>query len=87
MSKREPPAGEPERRVGPRGGTTTITARGDVRTNLWLPDDQHERLRRWAFKLRRTKADLIREALERLLSDLEAQERGAGRDRGKGGSA
>lgn len=68
-------------KIGPLGGTTTVTPAGDVRKSLWVPFELSERLRLWAFKLHRTQAELVREGVERLLSELEAQEGTA--DRGK----
>jgi hypothetical protein len=50
-------------RVGPRGGTTTLTKSGMVRKNFWLPVDEAEELRLKAFQERRSEADIIRAAL------------------------
>ncbi|MEM7051702.1 MAG: hypothetical protein AAF604_18690 [Acidobacteriota bacterium] len=52
-----------DERVGPRGGTTTLTKSGMVRKNFWLPVDEAEALRLKAFNERRTEADIIRQAL------------------------
>lgn len=68
MGQRE---SEPKDVTGPRGGTTTVTARGDIRKNLWIPYALNERLREAAFRAKRTESDLFREGLERLLSELE----------------
>lgn len=55
-------------RVGPRGGTTTLTKSGMVRKNFWLPVDEAEELRLRAFQERRSEADIIRAALRGELS-------------------
>jgi hypothetical protein len=55
-------------RVGPRGGTTTMTKSGMVRKNYWLPVDEAEDLRLKAFQERRSEADIIRAALRGSLS-------------------
>jgi len=54
-------------RVGPRGGTTTLTKSGMVRKNFWLPVDEAEELRLKAFQERRSEADIIRAALRDVL--------------------
>lgn len=54
-------------RVGPRGGTTTLTKSGMVRKNFWLPVDEAEELRLKAFQERRSEADIIRSALNTVL--------------------
>ena len=41
-----------QERVGPRGGTTTMTKSGMVRKNFWLPVDEAEDLRLKAFQER-----------------------------------
>ena len=53
--------------VGPRKGTTTLTKSKLVRKNFWLPTDEAEALRLKAFRERRTKADIIRDALRFVL--------------------
>lgn len=58
---------EKQDRVGPRGGTTTLTKSGMVRKNFWLPVDEAEALRVKAFEERRTEADIIRAALREVL--------------------
>jgi hypothetical protein len=78
MDEQKPPTEGPPTPTGPRGGTTTVTAHGHFRTSLWLTRSQSERLRQWAFKLRRSKTELIRMGIERLLRDLEAEEHGTG---------
>jgi hypothetical protein len=57
-----------QERVGPRGGTTTLTKSGMVRKNFWLPVDEAEELRLKAFQERRSEADIIRAALRGNLS-------------------
>lgn len=56
-----------ERRLGPRGGTTTISKRGMVRKTLWLHADEAEALRERAFRTRRSEAEILREGLRRVL--------------------
>jgi hypothetical protein len=53
--------------VGPRGGTTTMTTTGLVKKNLWVSREVAEVLRQRAFEERRSEADIIREALDRML--------------------
>lgn len=45
---------------GPRGGTTTVTASGHVKKNLWIDRDDAEWLRSVAYEQRRTEASIIR---------------------------
>ena len=52
---------------GPRGGTTTVTRRGWVKKNLWMPPELAEQLRQTAFRLRIPEAELIRRGLEKVL--------------------
>jgi hypothetical protein len=59
-----------EKRLGPRGGETTVSKTGMIRMTLWLHPDEAEALRLKAFQDRRTQADLLREGLRRVL-DLE----------------
>jgi hypothetical protein len=56
---------------GPRGGTTTVTRRGWVKKNLWMPPELAEQLRETAFRLRTSEADLIRRGVEALLGSLD----------------
>lgn len=56
-----------QERIGPRGGTTTLTKSGMVRKNFWLPVDEAEELRLKAFQERRSEADIIRAALATVL--------------------
>lgn len=48
---------------GPRGGTTTVTGRGWVKKNLWLPSEMAEELREKAFRHRLAEAEIVRRAL------------------------
>lgn len=57
-----------QERVGPRGGTTTLTKSGMVRKNFWLPVDEAEELRLKAFQERRSEADIIRASLRHVLN-------------------
>jgi len=53
--------------LGPRGGETTVSKSGMIRTTLWLHPDEAEALRVKAFEERRTQADILREGLRRVL--------------------
>lgn len=53
--------------TGPRGGTTTISRRGWIKKNFWLPPELAEQLRDEAFRRRVSEADIFREALQRSL--------------------
>lgn len=55
-------------RLGPRGGSTTISKSGMVRMTLWLDGDEAEELRKRAFAENRSKSELVREGLRRLLN-------------------
>lgn len=56
-----------EKRLGPRGGETTISKTGMIRKTLWLHPDEAEALRLKAFHERRTEAEILREGLRRIL--------------------
>lgn len=50
--------------LGPAGGRTTVSRRGDlIRKTFFIDWDVEEELRREAFETRRTEADIVREAL------------------------
>lgn len=53
--------------TGPRGGTTTVTRRGWVKKNLWMPAELAEQLREKAFKHRTSEAEIVRSGLEQVL--------------------
>jgi hypothetical protein len=57
--KRPEPA--PEHRIGPRGGTTTITVGGHIRKTVYLGPEEAEELRQDAFRQRRRESDVLRE--------------------------
>lgn len=57
-----------EKRLGPRGGETTVSKTGMIRKNVWLHPDEAEALRLKAFKERRTEAEILREGLRRVLA-------------------
>ena len=57
--------------TGPRGGTTTVTASGMVKKNLWIPQGEAEALREKAYVERRSEADIIREGLRHVLDGAE----------------
>jgi len=52
---------------GPRGGTTTITASGRVRKNLWISHEENEALRRQAYETRHSETEIIRRGLRAAL--------------------
>jgi hypothetical protein len=56
-----------EKRVGPRGGETTISKTGMIRKCIWLHPDEAEALRARAYHERRTESDILREGLRRVL--------------------
>lgn len=56
--------GEHEDR-GPKGGTTTLTASGMVKKNLWVTRSMAERLREEAYERRTSEPEIIRQALTR----------------------
>jgi hypothetical protein len=57
----------PKDKTGPRGGKTTVTESGMVRKTIWFNADETEALRKRAFDERRPEAEIVREALRRLL--------------------
>ena len=62
---------EPTPETGPRGGTTTVTPSGLVKKNLWIPARDAERLRKAAYELRTSEADIVRRGLSLILEKLE----------------
>lgn len=56
-----------QKRLGPRGGETTVSKTGMIRMTLWLHPDEAEALRQKAFKERRTQAEILRQGLRRIL--------------------
>lgn len=56
-----------DKRLGPRGGETTISKTGMIRMTLWLHPDEAEALRLKAFQERRTQAEIVREGLRKVL--------------------
>jgi Ribbon-helix-helix protein, copG family len=56
-----------KKRLGPRGGETTVSKSGMVRKTLWLHADEAETLRERAYRERRSEAEILREALRQLL--------------------
>jgi len=69
MVKERPPKNGPGKQVtGPRGGTTTVTQAGMFRKNLWISQEQNDRLRLLAFRTRRSEGDLIRQGIELVLA-------------------
>ncbi len=55
---------DPEKRIGPRGGETTLKP-GQVKKTIWLNEDEAEAIRRAAFDQRVSEASLVREAIRR----------------------
>jgi hypothetical protein len=53
------------KRVGPRGGETTLKA-GQVKKTIWFNEDEAEAIRRAAFEQRVSEASLVREAVRRM---------------------
>lgn len=50
-------------REGPRGGKTTVTKSGLIRSVVYLSPDEREALRRAAFEEDRPASEIMREAL------------------------
>ncbi len=50
-----------EKRVGPRGGTTTTSPGGLIRKAFWMHPDEVAALRKAAYEENRTEAEIIRE--------------------------
>lgn len=59
--------GMSKKRLGPRGGETTVSKTGMIRKNVWLHPDEAEALRVQAFKERRTESEILREGLRKVL--------------------
>lgn len=51
-------------KVGPKGGTTTVTPGGYHKIQIYLDEESYTALREEAFKTRRTASEIIREELE-----------------------
>jgi hypothetical protein len=51
------------KKIGPRGGKTTVTSTGMVRKALFLYEEEAEALRVLAFEERRPESELMREAI------------------------
>ena len=61
-------------RKGPRGGRTTVTASGLVRTTVHLTEKEHDFLREKSFRERRTISEIIREVLHSRFPELDREE-------------
>ncbi len=73
MVKEQPPKEAAGKRVtGPRGGKTTVTRNGMFRKNMWITHEQNERLRRLAFRTRRSEGEVIRRGIEFVLALAES---------------
>jgi len=55
------------KRLGPRGGLTTVNKSGMVRKTIWLNGDEAETLRERAYHDRRGESEIVREALRKFL--------------------
>jgi hypothetical protein len=56
-----------EKRRGPMGGKTTVTARGLVRTVVYLHPDERKALKMAAVEREVAASEIMREALRRFL--------------------
>jgi hypothetical protein len=56
-----------KRKMGPRGGKTTVTARGLVRTVVYLHPDERKALKLAAVEREVAASEIMREALRRFL--------------------
>jgi hypothetical protein len=56
-----------KRRLGPMGGKTTVTARGLVRTVVYLHPDERKALKMAAVERDVAASEIMREALRRFL--------------------
>jgi hypothetical protein len=56
-----------KRNMGPRGGKTTVTARGLVRTVVYLHPDERKALKLAAVEREVAASEIMREALRRFL--------------------
>lgn len=69
MVKEQPPKnGARKPLTGPRGGKTTVTQAGMFRKNMWISQEQNQRLRLVAFRTRRSEGDLIRQGIDLVLA-------------------
>jgi hypothetical protein len=59
---------------GPRGGRTTVTASGLVRTTVHLTEREHAYLREKGYRERRTISEIIREVLGEHFPELEGKD-------------
>jgi len=59
-----PPAKPGVRRTkGPRGGTSTILASGQINLHVYVDNEEHEAIRRAAFDKNMSKSDVVRAAV------------------------
>jgi len=58
---------ERSEKTGPRGGKTTVTKSGLIRTVIYLHPDERDALRRAAFERDEPATAIVREALRRHL--------------------
>lgn len=65
------PARDRGPKTGPRGGTTTVSASGMVRSTVFLDEAEHEFLRQKAFADRSTISELVRNALHVAYPELD----------------
>ena len=68
------PTKNPRSGKGPRGGRTTVTASGLVRTTVHLTETEHDFLREKSFRERRSVSEIIREVLQERFPELEGED-------------
>jgi hypothetical protein len=59
---------------GPRGGRTTVTASGLVRTTVHLTEKEHDFLREKSFRERRSVSEILREVLHEQFPELDGED-------------
>ena len=60
---------------GPRGGRTTVTASGLVRTTVHLTEKEHEFLREKSYRERRSVSEILREVLHEQFPELDGEDK------------
>ena|GEM_PF-1120349 len=65
------PAKNPQ---GPRGGRTTVTASGLVRTTVHLTEKEHDFLREKSYRERRSVSEILREVLHEQFPELDGED-------------
>lgn len=59
---------------GPRGGRTTVTASGLVRTTVHLTEKEHDFLREKSYRERRSVSEILREVLHEQFPELDGED-------------